>query len=85
MSIEGRTIETCRDTTTGLIICPICTDISRICPSDREYGSITPDKAVYFFTEDDLRNHIEAHSRSSEWGKITTFTEESEEEEEEEE
>ncbi|MGC9147963.1 MAG: hypothetical protein ACP5GI_00745 [Sulfolobales archaeon] len=81
----GEIIETCKDESTGLFICPICSDINIICPSDKKSSSVTPEKTVYFFSEEDLRNHIYAHSESSEWGKSTGRIEEEEEEEEEDE
>ncbi|MEZ0289519.1 MAG: hypothetical protein ABWJ42_00300 [Sulfolobales archaeon] len=85
ISMGDRVIETCKDITTNLIICPVCSDINRICPREREFSSIIPEKTVYFFSEEDLRSHLEAHVRSSEWGKIPSYEEEEREEEEEEE
>jgi len=46
---------------------------------------IIPEKPMYFFSEEDLRHHIYAHSQSSEWGKISVSEREEETEEEEEE
>ena len=78
-------IETCRDETTGLIICPICSDIEKICPSDKKVSSVIPEKTIYFFSEEDLVSHIYAHSESSEWGRSSGKYEEEESEETEEE
>ncbi len=79
----GEEVESCKDETTGLYICPLCSDINIICPSDKKFSSIIPEKTVYFFSEEDLRNHIYAHSESNEWGRSTGRYEEEEEEEEE--
>lgn len=81
---EGLEIETCVDITTGLIACPLCIDISILCPSYTEPTSTTlTSNAVLFFTSSDLFYHMKAHARSSEW-KIYISGEEEEEEIEEE-
>ena len=81
---EGMEIETCIDITTGLILCPICVDIDNICPKGRKSLQISPEKAIYFFTVQDLIEHMKAHTTSP-WEKkrIPIITEEEEEENEE--
>jgi hypothetical protein len=85
IDMGGRVIETCKDESTGLIICPLCVNIDKLCPKDRDGMRIIPEKPMYFFSEEDLRHHIYAHSQSSEWGKISISEREEETEEEEEE
>lgn len=78
---EGLEIETCIDITTGLVICPLCADISVLCPSSTEPTTTAlPSNAVLFFTSSDLFHHMKAHARSSDW-RIYVSSEEEEEEE----
>ncbi|RLG87936.1 MAG: hypothetical protein DRO15_03970 [Thermoprotei archaeon] len=62
---EGMEIETCVDLITGLILCPICTDIDNVCPEGKGDTQVVPEKAAYFFTVQDLIEHIKAHATSS--------------------
>ncbi len=81
--VGGLEIETCQDLSTGLILCPLCTDISKICPSPTEPSSIPVSRGLYFFSIEDLYRHMIAHTRASEWEKYVVSEEEGEEEEEE--
>ncbi|ADM26947.1 conserved hypothetical protein [Ignisphaera aggregans DSM 17230] len=83
--VGGLEVETCQDLSTGLILCPLCTDISKICPSPTEPSSTPVSKGVYFFSIEDLYRHMIAHTRASEWGKYVTVGEEEGEEGDEEE
>ncbi|MEJ2770088.1 MULTISPECIES: hypothetical protein [unclassified Stygiolobus] len=69
---ENKTIDVCFDEISQLYACPICTPICK-------KGGI-PDYGAYFFTVDDLKNHLEAHKESL-WSKKTRRVEEEEEEE----
>ncbi|MEM4442188.1 MAG: hypothetical protein QXN02_04680 [Ignisphaera sp.] len=78
---EGLEIETCQDLSTGLIVCPLCVDISYLCPSFTEpsTASISTD-AVFFFSSEDLFHHMKAHAKAGEWSKhIPSEVEEGEE------
>ena len=77
---DGVEIETCVDLTSGLIICPLCADISKLCPSyDKPINVSPPENAAYFFNVIDLIKHMKAHKESS-W-KISITIEEEEESE----
>lgn len=79
---EGIEVETCQDITTGLIICPMCINISKLCPSHGEPTQLTISSgAMLFFTPEDLFHHMKAHAKSGEW-KSYTISEEEEEVEE---
>ena len=65
-------IEICFDEVSKLYACPICTPICK-------KGGI-PDYGAYFFTIDDLKEHLEAHKESL-WSKKPSRVEEEEEEE----
>ncbi len=81
---EGVEIETCVDIVTGLILCPICSDIDKICPSSTEPSTVQPpSNTTYLFSPIDLLHHLKAH-RESAW-KISTVEVEEEEESTEEE
>ena len=79
---EGIEIETCYDAVTGLYLCPICVNVSKVCPSYTEYSSAIPEKATYFFSIDDLLHHIKAHTKIDKAGYQYVEAEEGEEEEE---
>lgn len=80
---EGLEVETCQDVTTGLIACPICTDISKLCPSYGEPVHVAVSSGVtLFFSPDDLLHHMRAHARAGDWRGYTTSEEEEEELEE---
>ncbi len=83
--VGGLEIETCLDLSTGLILCPLCADISKICPSTTEPSSVSISRGMYFFSIEDLYRHMIAHTRSSEWEKHVVISEEEEEGEEKEE
>lgn len=82
---EGVEIETCYDTASGLILCPLCVSISKVCPSGSEPSAALVSGATYFFSPEDLFHHMRAHARMSEWGKAYILSEEEEPTEEEEE
>ena len=60
VSFAGVEIETCKDIVTNLILCPLCSDINRVCPEGRE-TNIIEEGMVTFFTVEDLINHIRTH------------------------
>ncbi len=80
---EGLEIETCYDSSTGLLLCPLCVDVSKICPSYTEPTSIIPENVPYFFSIEDVIYHMKTHSRV-ESKKLYVEIEEEEEETEEE-
>lgn len=81
---EGIEIEACQDLTTGLIACPMCIDIAKLCPSYTEPTQIALSANVMlFFSSDDLFHHIRAHAKSGEWKSYTISEEEEAEEVEE--
>uniref|UniRef100_A0A7C5THF8 Uncharacterized protein n=1 Tax=Ignisphaera aggregans TaxID=334771 RepID=A0A7C5THF8_9CREN len=82
---EGIEIETCYDIVSNLILCPICVNISKVCPSVTEPSSTLVSNATYFFSPEDLFHHMRAHAKMTEWSRIYTVSEEEEEPEEEEE
>ncbi len=78
--IEGVTIETCIDLTTGMLVCPACVDIDSLCPSeDRPSTALPKGTPTFFFTVIDLLRHMKAH-RESAWRKRVEEEEEAEEE-----
>lgn len=79
---EGIAIETCLDLTTNLLVCPICVDIDKLCPyTDKESSAMPPPNISYFFSEEDLIRHIQAH-REAAWRHTAIHIEEEEESEE---
>ena len=84
---EGIEVETCYDIVSSLILCPLCSNISKVCPSATEPSTTTVSNATFFFSPEDLFHHMRAHARMSEWSKAYMVSEEEEEpiEEEEEE
>ncbi len=60
LEYAGIRIETCKDLVTGMILCPICADIERICPEGKE-TNITEVGTPTFFTVIDLINHMRTH------------------------
>lgn len=77
---EGVEVETCQDVVTSLIICPMCVDVSKLCPSYVEPTQMAiPSNAMLFFSPDDLFHHIRAHAKAGEW-KGYVLSEEEEEE-----
>ncbi|MEM1560086.1 MAG: hypothetical protein QW775_01130 [Ignisphaera sp.] len=77
---EGIEVETCLDITTGLIVCPLCVDVSKLCPSASEANAgVLNSGATLFFTAGDLFHHMKAHVKVGEW-KVYEIGEEEEEE-----
>ncbi|MGC9104876.1 MAG: hypothetical protein ACP5HQ_00370 [Thermoprotei archaeon] len=73
---DGAEVEACFDETTKLYACPICV------PQCRSGG--LSNEGSYFFSEDDLVEHLKAH-KTAPWRARKTDIEEDETEEEEEE
>lgn len=83
---EGIEIETCVDIATGLIVCPLCVDPAKLCPSYSEPTPGVPNSnALLFFNADDMFFHMKAHAKSGEWRSYEVGEEEEIEEEESEE
>ncbi|MEM0027256.1 MAG: hypothetical protein QXT53_03990 [Ignisphaera sp.] len=82
---EGIEVETCYDIVSSMFLCPLCIDISRVCPSYTEYSNIVPENSLYFFSIEDLIYHMKTHAREGAIGKLYTEVEGEEEEEIEEE
>ncbi len=61
ISYAGMTVETCKDKVTGLLLCPICVDIDKVCPEGKEISVLSEDMAV-FYTVEDLLHHLRAHT-----------------------
>ncbi|MCD6085249.1 MAG: hypothetical protein J7J20_06910 [Desulfurococcales archaeon] len=82
VSYEGVTIITCQDLVSKLYICPLCTDIDRICPEGRE-TNILVDDIVAFFSVGDLISHLRTHAHAQVLRRklISLKTEEHEKEE----
>lgn len=81
---EGIEVETCLDVVSGLILCPLCVDISRLCPSYTEpVAEPLAGEAMLFFAASDLFHHMRAHARAGEWRPYALGEEEEEEESEE--
>ncbi len=53
-------VETCKDTVTNLLLCPLCNDINRICPEGKE-SNIIEEGMITFYTAEDLINHLRTH------------------------
>ncbi|MEM3973545.1 MAG: hypothetical protein QW320_04140, partial [Ignisphaera sp.] len=79
---EGIEVETCYDATSSMLLCPLCIDINRVCPSHTEYSNIVPERSLYFFSIEDLIYHMKTHTREGVTGKLYTEVEEEGEEEE---
>lgn len=76
---EGVEVETCQDIITGLIVCPLCIDIAKLCPSTSEaVVSALNSSATLFFTASDLFHHMKAHVKAGDW-KVYESSEEEEE------
>jgi len=60
VSYAGMTVVTCRDRVTGLLLCPICSDIDRICPEGKVISVLSEDMVV-FYTVEDLLHHLRSH------------------------
>ncbi len=82
VSRDGVTIITCQDLVSKLYVCPLCSDIDRICPEGRE-TNILVDSMNTFFSVEDLINHLRmhAHTQSLRRKLISLRTEEVEKEE----
>jgi len=63
VSYKGVNIVTCQDMVSKLYICPLCSDVERLCPEGRETNIIIED-ATTFFTIEDLINHLRTHAYS---------------------
>ncbi len=72
---HGISIITCYDTTTSLIICPICSTIAvdELCPENRE-GGIPVADAPLFASPEDLINHLRTHWHAKRYKKINVPT-----------
>ncbi|MDK6027774.1 hypothetical protein QPL79_00090 [Ignisphaera sp. 4213-co] len=81
---ESIEIETCYDEATTLFLCPLCIDITKVCPSYTDYSNIIPEKSLYFFSIEDLMHHMRTHGREGDVSKLYIVQTESEEMEEEE-
>ena len=53
VSVDGKEVEVCYDSETMLYACPLCS------PACKNGGAI--DSGSYFFTEEDLIEHLRAH------------------------
>jgi hypothetical protein len=82
---EGIEIETCYDISTGLMLCPLCVNISRMCPSTTEPTNFIPENVPYFFSPEDIVYHMKTHTKIIEGKKLYIEIEAEEEEGEEEE
>ncbi|RLG75289.1 MAG: hypothetical protein DRO14_04785 [Thermoprotei archaeon] len=73
---------TCQDLVSKLYVCPLCSDIDRICPEGRE-TNILVDDMVTFFSVEDLINHLRTHAHTQTLRRklISLKTEEIEKEE----
>ncbi len=60
VSSEGIEIETCVDETTGMLLCPLCHDIDKICPPGTK-GNVVSDNMMTFFSVEDLIRHLSSH------------------------
>ncbi len=60
LSYGGIEITTCKDLSTGLLLCPLCVDIDKVCPEGEETNVAIEDEAT-FFTVEDLINHMKTH------------------------
>lgn len=77
VSYAGMTIETCRDRVTGLLLCPICSDIDKICPEGKVISVVSEEMSV-FFTPEDLIHHLRTHSGTWYSKRIKPITREGE-------
>ena len=79
---KGVTIVTCQDMVSKLYVCPLCSDIERLCPEGRE-TNIIADDIMTFFSVEDLINHLRTHTYPQLLKRklISLKTEESEKEE----
>lgn len=57
---KGVEVETCVDESTGMLLCPLCHDIDKICPPGRK-GRVVSDNMVTFFSPEDLVRHLSSH------------------------
>ncbi len=60
VSFKGIEVETCVDETTGILLCPLCHDIDKICPPEKK-GGVVSDNMVTFFSVEDLIRHLSSH------------------------
>jgi len=91
LEFYGFSIDVCIDESTGLIACPVCIDVDKLCPPGRVTNLQPPEGVAYFYTAEDLLNHLRAHGEDF-WGKerrrraeVEEFEEHEEESEEEDE
>jgi hypothetical protein len=77
---EGIEIETCYDASTGLMLCPLCVNVSKVCPSSTEPTTIIPENVPYFFSPEDIVHHMKTHAKAIETRKLYTEVEVEEEE-----
>jgi hypothetical protein len=83
-NVDGVVIETCLDTSTNLLLCPICVKIDEVCPKEGESLRQVVDKPL-FFSLTDLLHHLRSHTMPSGVKRIIVRREEEEESVEEEE
>ncbi len=84
LNVDGVVIETCLDTSTSLLLCPVCVRINEVCPEVEGSFRQVVDKPL-FFSITDLVNHLRSHTISGEAKRIVVKKEEEEESVEEEE
>ena len=63
LDFAGTEIVTCRDQTTGLLVCPLCVNVDELCPEGKE-TNIAVENAYTFYTLEDLINHMATHGLS---------------------
>ncbi|MGC8974685.1 MAG: hypothetical protein ACP5KB_00635 [Thermoprotei archaeon] len=84
LNIDGVVIETCLDTSTNLLLCPVCVRINEVCPKDGGSLRQIVDEPL-FFSLADLVSHLRSHTISGRVKRIVIKKEEEEESVEEEE
>lgn len=68
LELGGISIEVCVDESTGLIACPVCIDVDKLCPPGKRVSVQPPEGVAYFYSVEDLLNHLKAHSEEF-WGR----------------
>lgn len=84
LNIDGVVMETCLDTSTNLLLCPVCVRIDEVCPKEGSSLRQIIDEPL-FFSLTDLVSHLRSHTMSSGAKRIIIKKEEEEESAEEEE
>ncbi|MEO3993354.1 MAG: hypothetical protein QN229_03470 [Desulfurococcaceae archaeon TW002] len=78
LNTDGVVIETCLDTSTNLLLCPVCVRINEVCPEVSGSFRQVVDKPL-FFSLTDLVNHLRSHTVSGGTKRIVVKKEEEEE------